>query len=260
MLTDPEDAFGLPTWVAYWREHFSAPDAAEWDAGMQRRARGRWIPLRTAVLRGQRDVPVALRDCPIAGWEAVPCASWWSTRARAASSCRCSTETTSSCPPSARRPRRRSLRPIDGIDAVGHRVVHGGTGVHGTRRDRRRRGARAARTSPARAAAPARAVQLIREARRTAARRAARRLLRHRVPRDDAGRREDVRAAQGVARPLAAATVRLPRSLARVRVPHRRGSARPSARGPCGSSRATSARARRCARCGAAGPSTRRWA
>ena len=36
MLTDPEDAFGLPTWVAYWREHFSAPDAAEWDTGMQR--------------------------------------------------------------------------------------------------------------------------------------------------------------------------------------------------------------------------------
>ncbi len=36
VLTDPEDAFGLPTWVAYWREHFSATDAAEWDAGMQR--------------------------------------------------------------------------------------------------------------------------------------------------------------------------------------------------------------------------------
>ncbi|MGH8977559.1 MAG: hypothetical protein ACRDV7_05745, partial [Acidimicrobiia bacterium] len=36
VLTDPDDAFGIATWVAYWRDHFTAHDVAEWDAGMQR--------------------------------------------------------------------------------------------------------------------------------------------------------------------------------------------------------------------------------
>ena len=76
---------------------------------------------------------------------------------------------------------------------------------------------------PARAAAPAARRAADPRGARTPARRAARRVLRHRVPRDDAGRREDVRAAQGVARTLAAATVRLPRSVARLCVAHRRG-------------------------------------
>jgi SAM-dependent methyltransferase len=35
VLTDPDDAFGIATWVAHWRSHFTARDAEEWDAGMQ---------------------------------------------------------------------------------------------------------------------------------------------------------------------------------------------------------------------------------
>jgi SAM-dependent methyltransferase len=36
VLTDPDDAFGLPTWVDHWRNDgpFTDADAAEWDAGM----------------------------------------------------------------------------------------------------------------------------------------------------------------------------------------------------------------------------------
>jgi SAM-dependent methyltransferase len=36
VLTEPDDAFGLPTWVSYWHEHFTEADAAEWAAGMER--------------------------------------------------------------------------------------------------------------------------------------------------------------------------------------------------------------------------------
>jgi SAM-dependent methyltransferase len=38
-LTDPDDAFGLPTWMAYWRDRghaFDAADVREWDAGIER--------------------------------------------------------------------------------------------------------------------------------------------------------------------------------------------------------------------------------
>src|SRR5262249_49484871 len=36
VLTDPDDAFGLPTWVDHWRDEgpFTDADAAEWDAAM----------------------------------------------------------------------------------------------------------------------------------------------------------------------------------------------------------------------------------
>jgi SAM-dependent methyltransferase len=36
LLTDPDDAFGITTWVDSWRQHFTASDVEEWDAAMQR--------------------------------------------------------------------------------------------------------------------------------------------------------------------------------------------------------------------------------
>jgi SAM-dependent methyltransferase len=34
VLTDPDDAFGLPGWARYWSEHFSESEADEWEAGV----------------------------------------------------------------------------------------------------------------------------------------------------------------------------------------------------------------------------------
>ena len=35
VLTDPDDAFGLPGWARYWSEHFSEDEAQEWEAGVE---------------------------------------------------------------------------------------------------------------------------------------------------------------------------------------------------------------------------------
>jgi len=46
VLTDPDDAFGLPTWVAYWRHRghgFDDADAREWDAGIERAREGGFV-------------------------------------------------------------------------------------------------------------------------------------------------------------------------------------------------------------------------
>jgi SAM-dependent methyltransferase len=46
VLTDPDEAFGLPTWVAFWREEggFTDADLAEWEAGIERsRADGGFV-------------------------------------------------------------------------------------------------------------------------------------------------------------------------------------------------------------------------
>ncbi len=44
VLTDVDAAFGLPTWIDYWREHFADPDAAEWTQGVERaRSHGRFV-------------------------------------------------------------------------------------------------------------------------------------------------------------------------------------------------------------------------
>jgi SAM-dependent methyltransferase len=40
VLTDPDDAFGLPTWVTFWREHFADADEEEWAAGIERARAG----------------------------------------------------------------------------------------------------------------------------------------------------------------------------------------------------------------------------
>jgi SAM-dependent methyltransferase len=34
VLTDPDDAFGLPGWARYWTEHFSETEAQEWEAAV----------------------------------------------------------------------------------------------------------------------------------------------------------------------------------------------------------------------------------
>lgn len=41
VLTDPDDAFGLPGWVRYWQERapFDARDVAEWEQGVERSRR-----------------------------------------------------------------------------------------------------------------------------------------------------------------------------------------------------------------------------
>jgi SAM-dependent methyltransferase len=46
VLTDPDDAFGLPGWVTYWREQgepFTASEGREWDAGIERARAGGFL-------------------------------------------------------------------------------------------------------------------------------------------------------------------------------------------------------------------------
>ena len=99
-------------------------------------------------------------------------------------------------------------------DAVGHRIVHGGERFRGAVRIDAAVETSAARARRPRAAAPA---EVARRARRRHARLlprpAGRRLLRHRLPRDDAAGRSDLRAAGAVARALGAPPLRLPRAL-----------------------------------------------
>jgi SAM-dependent methyltransferase len=40
VLTDPDEAFGLPTWVSFWREHFTEADEADWAEGNARARAG----------------------------------------------------------------------------------------------------------------------------------------------------------------------------------------------------------------------------
>jgi SAM-dependent methyltransferase len=46
VLTDPDDAFGIPTWVAYWRDRghrFDDTDVRDWDAGIERAREGGFV-------------------------------------------------------------------------------------------------------------------------------------------------------------------------------------------------------------------------
>ena len=144
------------------------------------------------------------------------------------------------------------------VDAVGHRVVHGGPGTP-----------RAVRVDDdlldyldsIKDLAPLhnpRAVAGIRAC-AAACRGPGGRLLRHRLPRRPAGRGPHLRAAPRVEPALAAAALRLPRSLPRVRRTAGRVPGRPPAR-PCAWCRVTWAPARRWRRSWVAGRWTRRWA
>ena len=53
VLTDVDAAFGLPTWIDYWHEHFADGDAAEWAQGVETRPFARAVRLRAPVLRGR---------------------------------------------------------------------------------------------------------------------------------------------------------------------------------------------------------------
>ena len=157
---------------------------------------------------------------------------------------------------------RRSQR-LGAVDAVGHRVVHGGDRLHASRSSSttqvvaRLRGADRPRAAPpAEVAGRAR-----RRSRRSLPGRAGGRLLRHRVPRRHAGGRGDLRAAARVAR--RAGTSAASASTAS-RTPTRRAG-RPSSLGRAGrgaADRDLPPRRRRLAGRGraAAARSTRRWA
>jgi ubiquinone/menaquinone biosynthesis C-methylase UbiE len=46
VLTDPDDAFGLPGWVTYWRDRghpFAASDERDWNAGIERGRAGGFV-------------------------------------------------------------------------------------------------------------------------------------------------------------------------------------------------------------------------
>jgi ubiquinone/menaquinone biosynthesis C-methylase UbiE len=43
VLTNPEDAFGLPGWPRYWAEHFSEAEVAEWEHAVREHREGAFI-------------------------------------------------------------------------------------------------------------------------------------------------------------------------------------------------------------------------
>lgn len=43
VLTDPEDAFGLPGWPRYWAEHFSEAEVAEWERAVREHREGAFM-------------------------------------------------------------------------------------------------------------------------------------------------------------------------------------------------------------------------
>ena len=116
----------------------------------------------------------------------------------------------------------------DPPDAVVHRVVHGGR-PRGAGRRRRRRPRRARRAHRPGAAAPAARAAGDRPHRGRLARRAAGRLLRHRVPRHDPARRHDLRPAPTPTRPRRT-RLRLPRPVPRLGAPRRAAELAPGAR------------------------------
>ena len=138
----------------------------------------------------------------------------------------------------ARRGRRRSGEAVGGLgrlDAVGHRVVHGGTRFTAPVLAGRRRRRRDPRADAPGAAPPAARAGRDRRDLGAAPGRAAGRLLRHRVPRDAAAGRRHVCRAARVARALGRAPVRVPRAVARVRVaPGRRAAGARSGPGTAG--------------------------
>ena len=99
---------------------------------------------------------------------------------------------------------------------------------------RHRRGGRSAAARPhrPRPAPPAEVAGRPRGGQRGPAGRAGGRLLRHGLPRDDAGRRRDLRPAARVAQALGPAPVRVPRPVARLRDAAGGGAPRPARRGP----------------------------
>ncbi len=203
---------------------------------------------------------------------ASACASSSSTPARAASSCAARRATTRRSPrASSQAPRARSTpascaRRCDGglgdADAVGHRIVHGGERFRAPVRDRRRRRARAARRWPTsrRCTSRSRSPRSTRSARRC----------------PDVPAVACFDTAFHATLPAAAATYALParrgasagalrrygfHGLSHAWVARRAPRAARARRAEaCGSSAATSAPARRCARSRTGARSTRRWA
>ena len=156
---------------------------------------------------------------------------------------------------------RRSTRRSREADAVGHRIVHGGERFRDAVEVDAGVRARAGRARRPRAAASAEVARCARRGQRARCRAAARRcLLRHRLPRDAAAGRGNLRAARRVARALGAAPLRLPRALARLGRAARAGAARARRAPRCGSSAAIWARAPRCARSPRGARWRRRWA
>jgi SAM-dependent methyltransferase len=43
VLTDPEDAFGLPGWPRYWSPHFSEAEIAEWERAVREHREGEFV-------------------------------------------------------------------------------------------------------------------------------------------------------------------------------------------------------------------------
>jgi SAM-dependent methyltransferase len=43
VLTDPEDAFGLPGWPRYWADHFSDAEVAEWERTVRKQREGAFV-------------------------------------------------------------------------------------------------------------------------------------------------------------------------------------------------------------------------
>ena len=164
-----------------------------------------------------------------------------------------------------RGPRRRSTRwsvERAGVDAVGHRVVHGGRALHRGRSvvDDGVRAELEALVDLAPLHQPAVAGR-DRRGTRGAAGRAVGRLLRHRVPRDDAAGGGDVRGAGGVAgRASASAGTASTACPTRTSPAARREVLGRAVRRGCGWSAATSAPARRCAPSTPDGRWTPRWA
>jgi SAM-dependent methyltransferase len=56
VLTDPEDAFGLPGWPRYWAAHFSEAEVAEWERAVREHREGGFVyALLYFVIAGTRS-------------------------------------------------------------------------------------------------------------------------------------------------------------------------------------------------------------
>jgi hypothetical protein len=55
VLTDPEDAFGLPGWPRYWAPSFSEGEIAEWERAVREHREGEFVyALLYLVIAGTR--------------------------------------------------------------------------------------------------------------------------------------------------------------------------------------------------------------